>query len=85
MATALIAWMSELLVGAVEAASHSLGLTEVFVGVVVVAVGGAGIGYSYALGGAASVASIVGGRHCDEAARAFFAQYVSGMLPPPCR
>jgi len=37
-ATALIAWMSELLVGAVEAASHALGLTEVFVGVIVVAV-----------------------------------------------
>lgn len=38
VATALIAWMSELLVGAVEAASHALGLTEVFVGVIVVAV-----------------------------------------------
>ena len=37
-ATALVAWMSELLVGAVEEASHSLGLTEVFVGVIVVAV-----------------------------------------------
>ena len=38
VATALIAWMSELLVGAVEAASHLLGLTEIFVGVIVVAV-----------------------------------------------
>jgi len=38
VATTLIAWMSELLVGAVEAASHALGLTEVFVGVIVVAV-----------------------------------------------
>jgi Ca2+:H+ antiporter len=37
-ATALVAWMSELLVGAVEAASHTLGLTQVFVGVIVVAV-----------------------------------------------
>jgi Ca2+:H+ antiporter len=37
-ATAFVAWMSELLVGAVEAASHQLGLTEVFVGVIVVAV-----------------------------------------------
>jgi len=36
--TALVAWMSELLVGAVEEASRALGLTEVFVGVVVVAV-----------------------------------------------
>jgi Ca2+:H+ antiporter len=38
VATALIAWMSELLVGAVEETSHRLGLTEVFVGVIVVAV-----------------------------------------------
>jgi Ca2+:H+ antiporter len=38
LATLLVAWMSELLVGAVEATSHRLGLTPVFVGVVVVAV-----------------------------------------------
>jgi len=38
VATAAIAWMSEILVGAVEEASHALGLTEVFVGVIVVAV-----------------------------------------------
>jgi Ca2+:H+ antiporter len=38
VATALVAWMSELLVGAVEEASHALGLTRVFVGVIVVAV-----------------------------------------------
>ncbi len=37
-ATALIAWMSELLVGAVQEASHTLGFSPVFVGVVVVAV-----------------------------------------------
>jgi len=37
-ATALVAWMSELLVGAVEEAAHVLGLTEVFVGVIVVAI-----------------------------------------------
>jgi Ca2+:H+ antiporter len=37
VATALVAWMSELLVGAVDEASHALGLTKVFVGVVVVA------------------------------------------------
>ena len=37
-ATALVAWMSEVLVGAVEPASRSLGLTSVFVGVIVVAV-----------------------------------------------
>ncbi len=40
LATAAIAWMSEMLVGAVEEASHVLGLTEVFVGVIVVAVVG---------------------------------------------
>jgi Ca2+:H+ antiporter len=38
VATGLVAWMSELLVGAVEEASHALGLTPVFVGVIVVAV-----------------------------------------------
>ncbi|MBI5709249.1 MAG: calcium/proton exchanger [Candidatus Eisenbacteria bacterium] len=38
IATALVAWMSELLVGAVGEASHALGLTPVFVGVIVVAV-----------------------------------------------
>ena len=37
VATALVAWMSELLVGAVGAASAALGLSPVFVGVVVVA------------------------------------------------
>jgi Ca2+:H+ antiporter len=38
IATALVAWMSELLVGAVEETAHILGLTQVFVGVIVVAV-----------------------------------------------
>jgi Ca2+:H+ antiporter len=38
VATALVAWMSEILVGAVEATSRALGLTPVFVGVIVVAV-----------------------------------------------
>lgn len=40
VATVLVAWMSEMLVGAVEEASHVLGLTEVFVGVIVVAIVG---------------------------------------------
>jgi hypothetical protein len=40
VATVVIAWMSELLVGAVEEASHAFGLTEVFVGVIVVAIVG---------------------------------------------
>lgn len=38
VATALVAVMSEFLVGAVEEASKSLGLTEVFVGVILVAI-----------------------------------------------
>jgi Ca2+:H+ antiporter len=37
-ATLLVAWMSELLVRAVEPASRMLGLTDIFVGVIVVAV-----------------------------------------------
>ena len=40
VATVLVAWMSEVLVGTVEEASHALGLTRVFVGVVVVAIVG---------------------------------------------
>ena len=37
MATTLVAFMSEFLVGSVEAARESLGLTDVFVGVIIVA------------------------------------------------
>jgi len=37
-ATAFVALISEFLVGAIEGARHSLGLTEVFVGVIVVAI-----------------------------------------------
>ncbi len=48
-ATAFVAWMSEILVGAVEAASHTLGLTEVFVGVIVVAVIGNAAEHSTAI------------------------------------
>ena len=38
VATAGIAWMSEILVGAIEPTAHQLGLTDVFVGVFVVAI-----------------------------------------------
>ena len=38
--TAVIAWISEILVGSVEVASHSFGMTSVFVGVIVVAIVG---------------------------------------------
>ncbi|MFY9839883.1 MAG: calcium/proton exchanger [Xanthobacteraceae bacterium] len=40
LATAGIAWMSEILVGAVQPAAHELGLSDVFVGVFVVAIVG---------------------------------------------
>ncbi len=36
--TAVLAWMSEILVGSVEPAARSLGMTRIFVGVIVVAV-----------------------------------------------
>jgi Ca2+:H+ antiporter len=39
-ATALIAWVSEMLVGSVEEAAATLGLTRIFIGVIVVAVVG---------------------------------------------
>ena len=38
VATALVAWVSEILVGSVEQAAHTFGMTQVFVGVVVVAI-----------------------------------------------
>ncbi|HEY8838888.1 MAG TPA: cation transporter, partial [Dehalococcoidia bacterium] len=40
VATGTVAWVSEFLVGAVEAAQHSLGVTETFVGVIIVAIVG---------------------------------------------
>lgn len=48
-ATVAVAWMSEFLVGAVEAARHSLGVTEVFVGVVIVAIVGNAAEHSTAI------------------------------------
>ncbi|HET9767584.1 MAG TPA: calcium/proton exchanger [Thermoanaerobaculia bacterium] len=38
LATAAVAWMSEILVGSVEQAAHAMGMTDLFVGVVVVAI-----------------------------------------------
>jgi Ca2+:H+ antiporter len=38
--TALIAWVSEILVGSVEQAAHAFGMTSLFVGVIVVAIVG---------------------------------------------
>lgn len=46
---ALIGWMSEILVGSVEAAAETLGMTEVFVGVIVVAVVGNAAEHSTAI------------------------------------
>ena len=49
VATAFVAWMSELLVASVESASHSLGLNQVFMGVIVVAIIGNAAEHSTAI------------------------------------
>ena len=48
-ATALIAWLSEILVGSVEQAAHAFGMTSVFVGVIVVAIVGNAAEHSTAI------------------------------------
>jgi Ca2+:H+ antiporter len=48
-AAALIGWVSEVLVGSVEAAAETFGMTEVFVGVIVVAVVGNAAEHSTAI------------------------------------
>lgn len=48
-ATLFVAWMSEILVGAVEEASHALGMNGVFVGVIVVAIIGNAAEHSTAI------------------------------------
>jgi len=48
-ATAMIAWVSEILVGSVEAAAESLGMTRVFLGVIVVAIVGNAAEHSTAI------------------------------------
>jgi len=48
-ATVLVAWMSEILVGSVEAAAHELGMTSLFVGIVVVAIIGNAAEHSTAI------------------------------------
>lgn len=48
-ATALIAWMSEILVGSVGAASHQFGMTEIFIGLIVVAIIGNAAEHSTAI------------------------------------
>lgn len=49
VATFFIAWMSEILVGSVEVAAHSLGMTSIFVGVIVVAIIGNAAEHSTAI------------------------------------
>jgi len=49
VATGFVAWMSEILVGAVEAASRSMGVSEVFMGVIVVAIVGNAAEHSTAI------------------------------------
>lgn len=47
--TCMIAWVSEILVGSVEVAAHTLGMSSVFVGVIVVAVVGNAAEHSSAI------------------------------------
>jgi Ca2+:H+ antiporter len=49
LSTALVAWLSEFLVGSVEAARHRLGVSEMFVGIIVVAIIGNAAEHSTAL------------------------------------
>jgi Ca2+:H+ antiporter len=48
-ASALIAWMSELLVGSVEQAAQSLGMSKLFVGIIIVAIVGNAAEHSTAI------------------------------------
>ncbi len=48
-ATALIAWISEILVGSVEHAAHDFGMTSIFVGVIIVAIIGNAAEHSTAI------------------------------------
>jgi len=47
--TALVAWMSEILVGSIEPASHALGMSDIFVGVIVLAIIGNAAEHSTAI------------------------------------
>ena len=49
VATALIAWISEMLVGSVEEAAHAFGMSSIFVGVIVVAIVGNAAEHSTAI------------------------------------
>ncbi|HYZ84343.1 MAG TPA: calcium/proton exchanger [Bryobacteraceae bacterium] len=49
LATALVAWMSEILVGSVEEAAAALGMSSIFVGVIVVAIIGNAAEHSTAI------------------------------------
>ncbi|MBL7661837.1 calcium/proton exchanger [bacterium] len=49
IATGLIAWMSELLVHSVEHAAHALGMSQIFIGVIVVAIVGNAAEHSTAI------------------------------------
>jgi len=48
-ASALIAWMSEILVGSVEQAAHAMGMSKIFIGLIVVAVVGNAAEHSTAI------------------------------------
>jgi hypothetical protein len=48
-----------------------------------IAIGGLAVGFSYAIGGGAFAPAVIDGRHCDEAARAFFSRWIRA-LPASC-
>lgn len=52
VSSAAVAWMSEILVGTVEPAAHAMGLTSVFIGVIVVAIIGNAAEHSSAVSAA---------------------------------
>lgn len=52
IATVFIAWLSEILVGSVEQAAHEIGMSKVFVGIIIVAVIGNAAEHSSAVAAA---------------------------------
>ena len=85
LATMLVAFMSEFLVGSVEAARESLGLTEVFVGVIIVAIIGNAAEHSTAVLAALKnkmdlSLGIAIGRVCQSR----FSSRRCSSLPPTC-
>lgn len=73
------------LIGALGGAALGVGLSVGGFALGSIALGGAAIDFSYAVGGLAIAPAIIDGAHCDEAARAFVAEYAPRLVPPHCR